>query len=89
MTELGWIPPSDEWIAAFVALTVTGDDVDWPAEGSPNFSRDLSMASPDTGEAARLVVGALRTLGARLSELTYWVGRNGDSLGMKLPELGI
>ncbi|WP_329518525.1 DUF6301 family protein [Spirillospora sp. NBC_01491] len=85
LTELGWTAPSEAWIT----VLTTGD---WSTEpdGSPSFSRDWPLTSEvAAGDAARLVVGALRAVEATLPALGYWVGRNGDNLGVRLPELGI
>ncbi|WP_405615071.1 DUF6301 family protein [Streptomyces sp. NBC_01511] len=86
LTELGWTPPSKEWIT----VLTTDDWSNAPDDGSPSFFRDWPMTSRTAADdAARLVVGALRAVGASLPALTYWVGRNGDNTGVRLPELGI
>ncbi|MEV4892344.1 hypothetical protein AB0K48_23470 [Nonomuraea sp. NPDC055795] len=73
MTELGWTPPS-------------------PANTAPersNYHRDFPISSPDFDEAARLVAGAMRALGAEVPQMTYWVNRNGENTGIRLSELGL
>ncbi|MEU0808609.1 hypothetical protein [Streptomyces sp. NPDC005970] len=91
LIELGWTPPSDDWIAA-----LTSDDWDWFQEpsGEANFTHHLpgpgrGPAAKQAATAARLVVGALRTVATEPAELSYWVGRNGENTGMRLPLLGV
>ncbi|MFI6288867.1 DUF6301 family protein [Streptomyces sp. NPDC051018] len=86
LTELGWTEPSADWAA------VAAGEWDWTSdpEGNPSFSREWPTTSPAApADAARLVTGALRATGATLPGLSYWVGRNGESLGVNLPALGI
>jgi hypothetical protein len=99
LTGMGWNTPQEVATAAPASAgdeeegtdRNTPDDAD--SEGSPDFSRVFPVALPfpesDAREAARLVAGALRSLGATLDALTYWVGRKGVSLGVRLPQLGI
>jgi hypothetical protein len=88
LTALGWLPPSDEWIHA-----LQNEDFDWSSEpaGDAAFSRIFArpFSAEDGRLAARLLTAALRSAGATINELTYWVGRGGNNLGVWLPRLGL
>lgn len=92
LTAIGWQPPGMD-VGEPPAGDGAASDGDENGEHCPNYFRTFPTTFPfppeSSKQAARIVVGGLRSRGADLKALTYRVLWKGNRVGVSLPKLGI